>query len=192
VAMTLLLYSMGERCPIVFADTGGEWPETYSYLERFKEFIWKEWGAKITTLRKQPPLYDYLHEKGFTPSFRLKMCTDRWKVRPIKKAFPDAVTYLGYTVEEEKRIERKRRAKDALFYSFPLAEAGMNRADCGKFIKRFGLPVPQRSNCFFCALQTKEQWELLKRLHPDLFRKARELERRHREIRGVDYRYIKL
>ena len=46
-------------------------------------------GSMFPT-RKQPPLYDYLHEKGrnplksgqcfLPPSFRLKMCTDRWKV----------------------------------------------------------------------------------------------------------------
>jgi len=37
-AMTLLLLSKGLRFPVVFADTGGEWPETYDFLDIFKEF----------------------------------------------------------------------------------------------------------------------------------------------------------
>ena len=46
VAMTIMLVEDGWRGPIVFSDTGGEWPETYCYLRTFGAWL-KEYGLEI-------------------------------------------------------------------------------------------------------------------------------------------------
>jgi hypothetical protein len=53
----------------------------------------------------------------------------------------------------------------------------MAREDCKQFIQNYGLPVPQKSGCWICPFQRNEQWRKLKRLHPDLYEKAKTLER---------------
>jgi len=60
VAMTVMLIEEGWRGPIVFADTGGEWPETYCYLEYFERQFLKPRGLSITRLspKTHASLYD--------------------------------------------------------------------------------------------------------------------------------------
>ena len=183
-AMTLLLLSKGLRYPIVFADTGGEWPETYDFLEKFKEFLKKEFDLQLDVVRKEPSLYDYLYSLGLTPSLRSRMCTDRWKVRPIQKKYSDRVPIIGWTAEEGRRVRRVR----GQFWA-PLYEKGITRADCVKIIERFGLTVPIKSSCWFCAFQSRRRWRVLKQRHPELFKKALELERRNKQLRGVQWGY---
>jgi len=183
-AMTLLLLSKGLRYPIVFADTGGEWPETYDYIEMFKEFLQREFDATVDVVRKEPSLYDYLYSIACTPSLTSRMCTNGWKVRPIQKKYPDRVPIIGWTAEERRRVRRARRQ----FWA-PLYEKGITRADCAKIIKQFGLTVPIRSSCWFCAFQSRRRWQVLKQRHPELFKKALELEKRNKQVRGAQWGY---
>ena len=66
---------------------------------------------------------------------------------------------------------------------WPLIERDIDRANCKKIIIRHGLPLPQKSGCFICPFQRKAQWIELRRIRPELFCKAEQLEKRNMEYR---------
>jgi len=186
-AMTLLLLSKGLKYPIVFADTGGEWPETYGFLATFKEFLVDNFDVHIEVVRKLPTLYEYLYSLRLTPSLKNRWCTDRWKIRPIQERYPNCISIIGWSKEEEWRIRRAKWARRKFWA--PLYEEGITRERCIKIIKWFGLPVPIKSACWFCAFQSKRRWQILKQRHPELFKKALELEKRNKQVRGAQWGY---
>jgi len=61
---------------------------------------------------------------------------------------------------------------------YPLADWGLDRAALTKIIEAAGLPVPVKSACFFCPASKPEEVVELKLKHPDLYRRAVEMERR--------------
>ena len=60
VAMTIMLVEQGWHGPIVFADTGCEWPETYCYMHYFEQEWLRPRGLEIVHLSpaSHPDLYD--------------------------------------------------------------------------------------------------------------------------------------
>jgi len=195
-AMTILLVNEGWQGPIVFADTGGEWPETYCYMDYFEDSFLKSRDLEITRL--VPPschhrdgqgfLEDYCREHRTIPFAATRWCTVRWKIHPIN----------GY-MRERGMGERllaidageARRAKARDGYTYPLVERGIDRRGCRGIILGSGLDLPHRSSCFFCPFQKPGQWRELHEIHPGLYERAANLERLATERRD-DGRTAKL
>jgi hypothetical protein len=181
VAMTIMLVNDGWRGPIVFADTGGEHPETYCYLEYFGRWL-AERGMEITVLdaglelhgkKMQGPLEDYCLRVGIIPLLSTRWCSLRWKRNPCI-AYRDKHNLdrdlLGISASEPRRIhDDPRRA-------YPLYEADVTRKECYRIIQREGLDLPVRSSCFFCPGQNLAEWRRLYHDHPDLYERAALLE----------------
>lgn len=180
-AMTLLLYSLGYHFPIVFADTKGEWPETYEFFNEFDDFLYHKWDAKIQVLA---PPYEYapfesleafyLHYR-MIPYRKYRICTDRFKIRPITKKFPDYIHLIGIDISEKHRIQKKTAYAEIKEY--PLIKMGLNREDCKRTIKQFGLRIPPKSGCFFCPFQRKAEFQKLQKKHPELWQRVLKLEK---------------
>ena len=92
VAATIALVRMGARVDLaVFADTGGERPETYAYAEVFDRWLRANAGIPLTMVRLTPVKAGYrtlegqLLENGTIPPAALgpKTCSIRWKQEPI-------------------------------------------------------------------------------------------------------------
>src|SRR5215469_1282443 len=70
VNSTAMLIGMGERKEpvdlILFADTGGEKPETYAYVSRFSEWLKEHGMLPITTVRKTTKREGRFHGPGET------------------------------------------------------------------------------------------------------------------------------
>ena len=64
-----------------------------------------------------------------------------------------------------------------------LIENGIDRDGCVDLINKHGLAIPLKSGCWFCPFQRKGQWRKLRMEHPELFCKAKELERLENESR---------
>jgi len=186
VALTVLLVNEGWRGPIVMADTGAEWPETVAYVEQFErdwlrprglhiEHLgakWRESGYKLT-------LPEYCAQYAYLPFSRIRWCTQRYKTRPIAawmEAHAVTVQHLGIAADESQRCPDASR---------PLCERGITRAACIEIIRREGLSVPSRSNCWLCPFQKSWQWRELWEKDPDLYERAASLEDAATERRGV-------
>lgn len=179
---------------ILFADTGGEKPETYAYLEILQEWLEAQEWPRIIVLRKNSiykSLEDNCLSKGMLPSlaYGFKSCSDKWKRQPQDKYanhWPPARKcwdaggkvrkVLGYDAGEQRRA---RITEDGQYsYWYPLIEWEWYREDCIRAISKANLPLPAKSACFFCPAAKKAEVLDLSRNHPELFNRAIEMEHR--------------
>jgi hypothetical protein len=177
---------------ILFADTGGEKPETYSFLDTLCDWLAGRSWPTITVVRKDSiyeSLEDNCLQKAMLPSlaYGYRSCSDKWKRQPQDKFanhWPPAKKCwarggkvrkaLGYDAGEQRRA---RIADDRQYsYWYPLIEWGWYREDCMQAIKNAALPLPAKSACFFCPAAKKTEVINLSKSHPDLFSRAIHME----------------
>jgi len=186
VALHLLMLKEKVDFEAIFIDHATDWPETYTYLGMFQEWLKNEGHKSITVLKPNvegfSSLYDYLWHYKMIPSFRLRFCTDKFKVRVVQQyVSTPCFMMLGIDAGEKKRA--KISIKNGIENRFPLIEYDIDRDGCKKIIKDHGLPIPIKSGCYICPFQRVIQWRDLRRNKPDLFCKARKLEERATRFR---------
>ena len=167
----------------VYVDHGCDWPETQEFVKTV---------PNLTIIKPDVEgfdnLYQYCLHYKMVPSFKQKFCSDKFKVRVLYKYFKrPCIGYLGFTIEESHRMKDSKDPE--IFNSFPLISMGWTRQNCIEYIKSKNMPVPMRSGCWFCPNQRKGQWKLLRKRHPELYEKAKELEKqniKYREGKGKE------
>ena len=185
---------------ILFADTGGEHPHTYAYLDVMDRWL-KDHGMptitrvyKTTRDGKRLTLEDECLQSGTLPSiaYGFKRCSLKHKIGPQEKFCSNhpgcrkvwdsgkkVVKFIGYDAGESYRSDKVflRDLADPKYSKwYPLMEWGWDREDCIREIEAAGLPQPGKSSCFFCPSMRAEEIIDLRELHPDLFRRAIALE----------------
>lgn len=186
VALYLYLADEGIDFEAVFVNHGTDWPETYEYFDMFQAWLENKGLKKITELKTDvqggKTLYDYCWEKRMVPTFMRRWCTAEFKIKILQSYFkPPAFELIGIDADESHRA--KIQTRKGFESRYPLIEAGIGRAGCKKIIIDHGLPVPPKSGCYICPFQRVGQWKELRRVHPELFCKAVELEARNIEYR---------
>ena len=178
--MVILIRDDAPLDGVIFADTGGETPDTYRSVEVAKEYLGKH-GVPFTTVQARPQetdLYGTAMRRRVIPSVQWRWCTRDFKVRPIHKYYRKLQRhvnqYMGIAVDEIHRMKDSREPFITNIY--PLIDKRLTRSDCVDIIEAAGLPVPQKSGCFFCPFNSSERWRQLLELNPVLFEKAIELE----------------
>lgn len=178
-AMLVGLYERGERPDLIlFADTGGERPETYRHREEVSDWCEGVGFPRIVTVKAPNKLLEQdCIDRNALPSiaYGFKTCSLRWKKEPQDKwlrnnGMADAVRLIGIDAGEY------HRAKDFPNTRYPLIEWDWGRDECVEAIHRAGLPQPGKSACFFCPSSKPHEILELKRLHPDLIQRALAME----------------
>jgi hypothetical protein len=179
---------------ILFADTGGEKPNTYRFIKAFGAWV-EQRGIRLTVVSNAgrgqgDSLEDNCLKRHELPSlaYGFKGCSVKWKRQPMDRylrGLPDVkqswergelvTRCIGIGVEETRR--KKLPPDDKWTYRYPLVEWGWDRAACVEAIKRAGLPQPGKSSCFFCPAAKKQEVLDLAEHHPDLFARAVAMER---------------
>jgi len=196
VAMTIRLVNEGWRGPIVFADTGGEHPETYCHIQWFEQNFLQPKGLTITRLSWQDPLpelvepaYKLCHDKrqvghsleslcqsrGIIPLLSVRWCSLMFKRSLIEawRQYHDIpVSLIGISADESQRAHLDDPA-----IQYPLLDWGWTRKTCIQSIKEASVPVPPKSGCFFCPSASWRRWRWLWQTHPELYERAAALER---------------
>lgn len=189
VAMTILLYREAFRFPIVFSDTGAEHAETYSYLDFFDSYLREKFSAQIIRLSYREEQYfkhndrlsleEYCLAKRMIPSLNMRWCAKIWKREPLeqyrKRMDNSSSLLIGFSGEETKRMNLNSKFSNP--WEFPLIERNIWREDCLRIIKEEGLEIPRKSFCFFCPFQKLSQWRTLFEKNPDLWERAKTLEK---------------
>jgi hypothetical protein len=197
-AMLIGLAQKGERPDLItYADTGADLPETYNYVSYFSDFIEKLGFPAIITVRAEIPFTsleaDCKHHKTLPSlAFGFKSCSDKYKRRPQERYMREwspakeawargekIQRLIGYNADEERRATFHEDAK--FIYRFPLIDWSWGRDVCVSIIKEAGLNLPGKSACYFCPASKKHEIIELKRKHPDLFKRAVDLEREAQE-----------
>jgi hypothetical protein len=162
----------------VFADTGGELPETYEYIGVARTFMRKH-GKSLTVVKsKTGSLYDTCIRRRVTPSKMWRWSTRDYKITPIYAYYRSLgqhiYEYLGIAYDE---IERMKESTEPYVTSlFPLVDLQVTRDGCIDIIERAGLPLPIKSGCYFCPFNNADRWREIYEVHPELFQMAVDLE----------------
>lgn len=73
---------------ILFADTGGELPETYDFIDKFSEWLTKNKMPKVEIVKyERETLEENCIRKNMLPSlaYGLKSCSQKYKIQPQDK-----------------------------------------------------------------------------------------------------------
>jgi hypothetical protein len=203
VAMLVGMHQRGERPDLVlFADTGGEKPETYDYIPILQAWLAGVGFPPVTTVvrvvkRFKNAPYTTLEGNCISnktlPSiafFARKACSQKWKKAPqdkFCKAWAPAVACWAAGGKVQKLIGYDAGPKDArrcwkikddkhYTYRYPLRDWGWDRERCIAEIAKAGLPVPMKSACFFCSVTQEEELDWLCKTHPDLAQRIMRME----------------
>lgn len=182
VALYLLMQDLGIQFEAVFVDHGGDWPETYEYVEYFVAT-----GRPVTVLTPDyqgcKTLLQFCKKNRMTPNMWQRWCTQHFKVAPVLKyCTGPGFQHIGIAAEEAKRA--KISIKNGIENRFLLIENDIDRDGCVDIIKKHGLNVPIKSGCYICPFQRASQWRQLRREHPDLFCIASKIEEQQNEARA--------
>jgi hypothetical protein len=165
---------------VIFADTGGETPETYAHLKVTEEYLRLHKIPLRIVASKRGTLYDTCNRRKVIPSQVWRWCTRDKKITPIHSHYRTfglpVVQYLGISYEERDRA--KESGEPLIKNRFPLIENKINRQGCMDIVMLadFDFPAPSRSGCFFCPFNSLSRWTELYHSHRDLFLRAKALE----------------
>ena len=178
--MVLLVRDKAPLDSVVFADTGGETPGTYESVGVARVYL-EELGIPFETVQARPrgtDLYGTSIRRRVIPSVQWRWCTRDFKVNPIhryyKKLGKHINQYVGIAYDEVHRMKDSR--EDFVTNIYPLVDLRLSRQDCIDVIIDAGLPVPEKSGCYFCPFNSTERWRQLLDQHPTLFERAIALE----------------
>ena len=192
---------------VINADTGMEFPEMYEHLKKVDEYLYRERGLHIITLR-HPKGFEWLmfeepkkrssaiqkrREMGVSlygngwPGIKVRWCTGQLKIKQIEKEIRSLKTEkkvlhsIGIAADEAQRCKEKQ---------YPLVEWGITEAkalqlcydhgfDFGGLYKKY-----HRASCWCCPLQRISELRNLRNYHPQLWKRLREMDERAREQFG--------
>lgn len=199
---TCLLLLMIERgMPIdtvLFADTGMEFPEMYEHLAKVDEYLYRERGLHITTLRhpkgfeylmfdkpvKRSEKWNHIHPNGYGwSSMHTRWCTGELKTHLINKEVKrikgeyHALHYVGIAADEAQRCKKER---------YPLVEWGITEAQALQICYNHGFDfgglyeIYHRASCWCCPLQRIDELRKLRCHHPELWERLLDMDNRAR------------
>lgn len=199
-AMLLGMYERQIPCDLIlFADTGGEKPETYKHRDEFSEWLVAHGFPAIVTVQEDRwTLEQYCLDHERLPSIVLGLrdCSAKWKIRPqnryVKQWQPaldvwaggEKITkFIGFDAGEPWRANVP--ASTEYDYQYLLIEWGWDRDACTDAFARHNLSLPPKSSCFFCP--EMQEWEIveLSQNHPELAKRAVEMEHNNTSLYGV-------
>lgn len=200
--MLLLMLERGMPIDtVLWADTGMEYPEMYTHLRRLDQLLYQERGIHITVLR-HPKGFEWLmfdvpqqqkraiqrrKEAGQSltgygwPGVKVRWCAGQLKTHLIKKEVNQlkgkygALHYIGIAADEPERVKDKQ---------YPLVEWGITEVQALQICYDRGFDwgglyeIYRRCSCWCCPLQRIDELRKLRRHHPELWERLREMDKR--------------
>lgn len=202
----MLLMMIEQEMPIDYvftADTGMEFPAMYDHLAKLDEYLFRERGIHITTLR-HPHGFEWMMfhapikrqstmerrlangqpPTGYGwPGSRVRWCTGQLKTHLINKEITrlkgDRATlqYVGFAADETRRCKSDK---------YPLVEWGITEADALKICYDRGFDfgglyqIYRRASCFCCPFQRIGELRKLRSYHPELWARLLDMDARAR------------
>lgn len=167
---------------VVFSDPGAEFPKTYENVETAAA-ICADAGLRFETVRKDGEnIVEWLERLGNLPLLpgAGHVCSLKFKAEVLHKwaesQYAGTITWaIGIEANEG---HRKFTSKETDTHQciHPLVELGLDRADCERILRHLWPTTVEKSSCFFCPFQTKEELKDLHDNHPDLWAKCQEIE----------------
>lgn len=207
--LLLLMIERGMPIDIVLnTDTGMEFPEMYDHLAKVDEYLYRERGLHITTLR-HPKGFEWLmfddpkkkascianREKlGISlygngwPGVRVRWCTGQLKTHLITKEVNrlkgkyNALQYIGIAADEAHRCKGEQ---------YPLVEWGITEAQALQICYDRGFDfgglyrIYHRASCWCCPFQRIDELRKMRHHHPELWARLWDMDNRARAQFGT-------
>lgn len=186
-AMALL---MPDAIP-VFTDTGWEFPELYTQMDKFESVT----GREIIRITPDETLPEYILRSKFLPGHRARFCTRIFKIDQYNKwlaaqlSVHGEVDYcIGLRTDEELRVGNTSEI-EGVNIRYPLREMAMDRWDVIRVCLEHELlpryPVYMaRGGCTGCYYKRKAEVRAMVQLCPDVLNELQELEECIQDERG--------
>ena len=183
VATKLALSIYGERCVIINAYLKEEHPDNRRFLVDCEAWF----GMPITVLRDEKygaSAVEVITRHRFMASRFGAKCSkvlkmdlmDAWKR-------PSDIVVLGYTCEEEDRLDNFRDRNPDRAVLAPLVDAGLSKEDCKAMVRRAGIELPlmyrlgyDNANCIGCVKGGEGYWRAIREDFPAEFEKMAALQ----------------
>jgi len=206
----LLLLMLEKDMPIdcvLYADTGMEFPEMEAHIAKLDALLFRERGIHITTLR-HPQGFEWLmfdvplqKERAINrriamgqsltgygwPGMRVRWCTGQLKTHLIAKEVnrlkkeKSALNYIGIAADETWRCKGEE---------YPLVDWKITEAQALQICYDRGYDwgglyeIYHRCSCWCCPLQRIDELRKLRRHHPELWARLRDMDNRARAMFG--------
>jgi len=174
---------------ILFADTGGELPETYDFIQKFSKWLVNHNMPEVVWVKYQKEtLEENCIRENMLPSlaYGFKGCFQKYKIQPQDKYVNNwqpakecwksgekVLKMIGYDAGEHHRAKIPEDKK--YIYAYPLVSWGWGRKKCIDIVLSAGFK-PAKSSCFFCPAMKKNEVLDLAKNHPSLAERAVKME----------------
>lgn len=127
--------------------------------------------------------------RSCTADFKIKV-VDRWLKKQNAHESGGAQVGLGISLDEVERVKPNMDPdtvawKENVFPFLNEVERPLSRQDCMNIINQAGLPLPEKSSCYFCPYHKLSVWQKMRQDQPELFWRSVELERFINERRAT-------
>jgi hypothetical protein len=128
-------------------------------------------GKPIKPVTMGKSLAGLIEIQNCLPNHRMRWCTRMLKIIPFQRYI---LEHLPCTVYVGIRADEVREGVDhemelLVRTRYPLAEAGMGISAVTCLLERFGVIIPERTDCELCFFQTLWEWYVLWRDRPASF-----------------------
>lgn len=166
----------GREFVIMNAFIEEEHPDNQRFLRQCEEWF----GHPILQLRDEKygaSTFGVFRKKRFIAGLGGAPCSKALK-KDVLQAHqrPDDTIVVGYTAEEEHRIDRFLDANNGVKAVFPLIERGLMKADCLALLERARISLPimyyqgyDHNNCIGCVKGGLGYWNKIRRDYPQRF-----------------------
>lgn len=183
----------------IFANVGehAENPATLDYVRDVAMPYCTEHGIELVERNrggKNPDLYDRLTRpdskflgipirmsgtgapgrRSCTHDYKMTVIGRELKARGATAARP-AEVLIGISTDEIQRANN-RRAEPYERVLYPLLDLRLSRLACQRVIVDAGLPMPDKSACWFCPFHSRAAWQTMSTDDPEMFDRACALE----------------
>lgn len=191
VATKLALAKYGDRCIIVNAFVSEEHPDN----RRFSDDCEKWFQRTMHNLRDTKygaSAVQVFETVGYIKGANGAACTTRIKRGPLKTfEQPGDVLVLGYTAEEQHRLDDWRENWPDRPIVAPLIEHGLTKEDCKALVLRAGIELPMmyrlgydNANCIGCVKGGLGYFRAIREDFPDQFERLAQAEDKVAALHG--------
>lgn len=183
VATKLALAQYGDQCVIVNAYLENEHKDNRRFLADCEKWF----GQPVTVLRDEKygaDVVEVFRRTRYIKGRRGASCTGRLK-RGLLQTFeqPGDVLVLGYTSDEEWRLDDFRDNYPERLVIAPLIERGLTKTDCKTMVERAGITLPfmylqgyQNANCIGCVKGGAGYFRAIREDYPAEFKRIADVE----------------
>ncbi len=171
-------------CEIVYAEVREEHEDNQRFLEDVERWI----GQRVRKLgndKYERSIYEVFRRERYLVGIQGAPCTRALKRNVMDEfAGADDLRVLGYTVEEEDRVQDFHEHFPDFKLRCPLIERGLTKSDCLAMVEHAGIRLPamyllgyNNNNCVGCVKGGMGYWNKIRRDFPAVFQRMALTER---------------